>query len=312
MTFGKLTTVAWILTFAAALGASRSLGQSTSPFASPSTRFISTRGTEFSLHGKRYAYMGANFWYGANLGAEGTSGDRARLIRELDRMRQLGITNLRIMAGSEGPNTEPQRILPAMQPSPGQYHEGVMHGLDFLLEEMAKRSMHAVLCLGNYWQWSGGFAQYVSWSLGTPIPYPPPAPDGDWDRYRRYAEQFYTNPKAQQAYANHLQTIVTRTNSITGEPYSDDPTIMAWELANEPDISGNTQPLVDWIRASAHLIKSLDRHHLVISGSEGASAEEVNRLAEIDYGTTHIWAQNAGWYDPKHPEETYKPAANTP
>jgi len=308
MTFGKLIRVLWIFTLAAALGDARSLGQNTSPSDLSSSKFISTRGTDFIQYGRRYAYMGANFWYGANLGADDASGDRARLIRELDRMHQLGITNLRIMAGSEGPNTEPQRMLPVMQPGPGQYHEAVLHGLDFLLVEMAKRSMHAVLCLSNYWQWSGGFAQYVSWSLGTPIPYPPPAVGGDWDRYRRYAEQFYTNPNARQAYANHLQRVVTRTNSITGAPYSEDPTIMAWELANEPDISGNTQPLVDWIRASAHLIKSLDRHHLVISGSEGTSAEEVDRLADIDYGTTHIWAQNAGWYDPKHPEETYKPA----
>ncbi len=308
MTYCKLIAFVWISTLTTITGAPRALGQNTAPNDAPSSKFIRTRGTDFILNGRRHAYMGANFWYGANLGAEGASGDQLRLIRELDRMHQLGITNLRIMAGSEGPDTEPQRMLPAMQPSPGQYHEAVMHGLDFLLAQMAKRSMHAVLCLSNYWQWSGGFAQYVSWALGTPIPYPPPAPGGDWDRYRRYAEQFYTNPSARRAYANHLHTVVTRTNSITGARYSEDPTIMAWELANEPDISGNTQPLVDWIRASAHLIKSLDRHHLVISGSEGASAEEVNRLADIDYGTTHIWAQNAGWYDPKHPDETYIPA----
>lgn len=53
--------------------------------------------------------------------------------------------------------------------------------------------------------------------------------------------------------------------------YRDDPTIMAWELCNEPrcegDFSGSA--LQAWTEQSAEFLKSLDPHHLVTLGSEG-------------------------------------------
>ena len=42
----------------------------------------------------------------------------------------------------------------------------------FALAEMAKRDMRGILFLSNYWQWSGGFAQYVRWITGENIPDP--------------------------------------------------------------------------------------------------------------------------------------------
>ena len=269
--------------------------------------FVKVEGKHFVVNQQRYAYVGTNLWYGANLGADDATGHRARLLRELDRLQNLGIKNLRVMAGTEGPDGEPWRMLPAMQPHQGEYNPAVLRGLDFLLNEMAKRSMRAVLCLSNYWHWSGGFAQYLSWNGAGPIPYPPPAEGGDWNRYKGYVEQFYTNYPARAALANHIRYMVTRTNSVSGTPYVSDPTIMAWELANEPDAYANKRAFIDWIAESSRLIKSLDPNHLVISGSEGETAAEVTEMADIDYATTHIWVQNIGWYDPTKPE-TYKSA----
>ena len=44
---------------------------------------VDSSGKYFELDNKRYTFVGANYWYGVNLGAE-KSGDRARLVEELD------------------------------------------------------------------------------------------------------------------------------------------------------------------------------------------------------------------------------------
>lgn len=67
------------------------------------------------LAGEPYYFIGANYWYGAILGTEGQYGDRGRLLRELDHMKSIGITNLRVMVGPEGPDNEPFRVTPALQ-----------------------------------------------------------------------------------------------------------------------------------------------------------------------------------------------------
>ena len=48
--------------------------------------FVQVQGTQFVLDGKPYRFAGANFWYGAYLGAPGERGDRARLVAELDQL----------------------------------------------------------------------------------------------------------------------------------------------------------------------------------------------------------------------------------
>src|SRR5690606_29010570 len=60
--------------------------------------FICREGKGFTRHGAPYRFTGANAWYLAWLGADAHYGDRARLVRELDRLKALGLTNLRIMA----------------------------------------------------------------------------------------------------------------------------------------------------------------------------------------------------------------------
>ena len=53
--------------------------------------FVQVRGTRFVLDGKTYRFAGANFWYGAYLGAANVTGDRARLRAELDQLHAAGV-----------------------------------------------------------------------------------------------------------------------------------------------------------------------------------------------------------------------------
>ena len=276
-----------------------------------SQNFIQVKGKHFEKDGESYYFLGTNFWYGMNLAADGPGGDRERLLRELDRFQELGINNLRIMVASEGPDSEPWRIKPALMPAPGMYNESLLQGLDFLLTEMAKRDIHAVLCLSNFWAWSGGMAQYVNWVTGKKIPYHHPV-DGGWAKYSFYTSRFYKLKKAKTLYWNHIEKLVSRKNSINGKLYKDDPTIMAWQLANEPRGMFRPRKYRKWIRETAALIKSLDQNHLVSIGSEGKTPFPIgnhffkdHKDENIDYLTFHIWIQNWQWYDPEKPEQTF-------
>jgi mannan endo-1,4-beta-mannosidase len=269
----------------------------------PPSQFVTVVNGKFMLDGRPYYFVGTNFWQGMNLGVDGANGDRDQLTTELDLLQRIGVTNLRVMAASEGPNTEPYRMVPALMVSPGVYDEKVLDGLDFFIAEVGKRGMKAVMVLNNYWQWSGGMAQYVSWHEETSIPYP-----GDWGEFMDYSAKFYDCAECQTWYRDHIRMIINHVNPYTGLMYRDDPAIFAWELANEP----RRYPY-PWIDDTAAYIKSLDPNHMVTTGSEGTPPGENQDFqrthdgANIDYATIHIWPQNWGWYDPKNPA-TYQQA----
>ncbi|MFT5765455.1 MAG: mannan endo-1,4-beta-mannosidase [Saprospiraceae bacterium] len=279
-----------------------------------SQNFIQINGKHFEKAREPYYFLGTNFWYGINLASNGPGGDRERLLRELDRFKALGINNLRIMAGSEGPDSEPWRMKPSLQSQPDIYNEKLLDGLDFLLSEMTKRDLHAVVCLNNFWAWSGGMAQYVNWVSGKPIPYHHPV-DGGWTKYSLYTSRFYKLKKAKALYWAHIETLINRKNTYTGKLYKDDPTIMAWQLANEPRGMFRPRKYRRWIRETAALIKSLDTNHLVSIGSEGNTPYPIgnhfykdHKDKNIDYLTFHIWIQNWQWYDPENPEASFPKA----
>ena len=261
----------------------------------PSTMaFITTKGTQFAEAGKRYVFVGTNFWQGMNLGASTSPGDRARLGRELDRLQTLGITNVRAMAASEGPDTEPYRTVPSLMPQPGVYNEQVFQGLDYFLDQLSQRGIRVVMVLNNYWEWTGGMAQYVSWGQGTKIPYRLD-PGGDYNTFAQYIDRFYACSPCQTAYRAHIQTVIKRINTVNGRTYRDDPTIFAWQLANEP----RNYP-ANWIGDLGQFIKSLDSNHMLTVGSEGSwggDFKTTHASPTIDYTTCHIWVEPWGKYN---------------
>lgn len=272
------------------------------------SKFIRVIDGHFIRDGKPYYYIGANYWYGAILGSKGVGGNRQRLIEELDLLKANGIDNLRVLAGAEGPDGEPRRVSPALQLSPGVYNQELLDGLDFLLAEMGKRKMVAILFLNNAWEWSGGFAQYVSWSTKKPIPYPE-VNGHTWGEFMTFSGTFHQCAEGKEMFRKHIKYMLGRTNKITGIPYTQDPAIMTWELANEPRAfsNANKEPLVNWVNETAAYIKSLDPNHLITVGSEGKAGcegdiglfEKIHSSKDVDYLTVHIWPFNWGWLKPK-------------
>ena len=274
-------------------------------FGANTAEFARVENARFVIPYASSYFVGANFWYGALLAAEGPNADRDRLCRELDRMKRSGITNLRILVGSEGSEGVVSKVEPILQTAPGIYNEKALDGLDFLLAELGKRRMYAVLYLTNSWEWSGGYSQYLEWSgCGT---YPVPGRDG-WETFLEYVSQYHQREltdRCKQLFFDHVRRIVTRTNRYTGRPYAEDPAIFSWQIANEPRAftEDNKERFFEWIEATARLLKELDPNHMVSTGSEGANGcegdlglwERIHAIPEIDYANIHIWPYNWGW-----------------
>ncbi|KAG9129044.1 hypothetical protein Leryth_016871 [Lithospermum erythrorhizon] len=92
-----------------------------------------------------------------------------------------------------------------------------------------------------------------------------------------------------------FQKVLSRMNTITGVAYKDEPTIMAWELINEPrcvvDYSGKT--IHAWVQEMAGYTKSIDRNHLLSVGMEGFYGDSIPKRKQFnpgyqEYGTDFI------------------------
>ncbi len=265
--------------------------------------FVITKNGQFILEGKPYYYIGVNYWYGGLVANDAKGKERIR--KELDFLKSKGVTNLRVMAGAEGKgqiNGVP-RVEPALQTKAGVFSIDQLKGLDFLLAEMGKREMKAVIFFSNNWEWSGGFLQYLNWNgliadsvLQRKL---------SWDEMRDYVSLFYTCTNCMEQYKQQVKLLVQRVNTITKKKYKDDPAIMSWEIANEPRPMrpAAIDAYKKFISHTASFIRSIDPNHLITIGSEGEMGSEnidvfkaIHADKNIDYATIHIWPKNWGWF----------------
>ena len=287
--------------------------------ASVADHFVAARDGQFFIGNEPYTYIGTNLWYASILGSEGQGGNRERLQKELDLLCELGVKNVRVLVGGEGMSTLPDHIRPNLQPRPGEYNDTLLQGLDYLMVELGKRDMKAVLYLHNAWQWSGGYGTYLEWAGEGEA-----APANVWNAYTSYHSRFVRNDSARAMALRHTRFIVSRTNSITGRPYAEDPALMAWEICNEPrPFARDTETkeaFLGWIAEQARAIKEIDPNHLVTTGSEGKFGcevdmdlfERVHSLSDIDYLCIHIWPFTWNWIGRFASPSTEAKLANDP
>ena len=265
--------------------------------------FVTVKNGQFMLGNTPYRYIGVNYWY-AGLEARSAKG-KQRIKEEVAFLAAKGVRNVRVLAGAEGagPINGVPRVEPALQTAPGVFSVQLLEGLDFLLAELAKKKMKAIIYFSNNWEWSGGFLQYLNWNgriadsvLSRKL---------SWDEMRDLASGFYDCDDCISQYTTQLKLLVERTNSITRKKYRDDPAIMAWEIANEPRPMRPVaiEAYKKFIHETAELIRSLDPNHLVTTGAEGDIGTEnmdvfrsTHEDKNIDYLTIHIWPKNWGWF----------------
>jgi mannan endo-1,4-beta-mannosidase len=256
---------------------------------------LEVRGARFYRDGKPFFASGFNYWSALPNARLGNHAGWDQIRRDLDALQSLGINLLRIVGATEGPDTEPLRIVPSLQPAPRQYDPAGVGGLLRLVKELEQRQLPAILIMNNFWPWSGGMGQYLAWAGQGAIPYPPPYPGGSWGTYQKAAARFYSDANARAIYDDLLRFIVPQ--------LKDSPSVI-WELANEPRGNRNVPAFRQWIAETAALIRRLAPRQLITTGSEGQTDDPwwsgVDVAADhasddIDFVTFHMWAQNWGW-----------------
>ncbi|GLJ32747.1 hypothetical protein SUGI_0659310 [Cryptomeria japonica] len=208
--------------------------------------FVQVRDGHFSIDGKEVYFSGFNAYWLLYQAADPSA--RRNVSEVFYEAAHNDLTVARTWAFNDGGYR-------ALQISPGVYDEKVFKALDFVVNEAKSYGIRLVLSLVNNYKDFGGKAQYVEWA----------------NKSAGQEDDFFTNPTVKEYYRNHIKTVLTRVNSITGIAYRDDPTIFAWELINEArcetDPSGKI--LLGWIEEMAQYVKSIDTKHLLEIGLEG-------------------------------------------
>lgn len=190
------------------------------------------------------------------------------------------------------------------------YNDGPdgLERLDYVIYKAGQEGIKLIIPLTNNWSAFGGMDQYVRWAEG------------------QYHDEFYTDPMMRGWYKDWITHLLNRTNIYTGLQYKDDPTIMMWELGNEPRCKGSglyppspdcsVDDLLAWADEISQHINSIDQNHLISVGDEGFYCYEDGvdwtedctegvdtvafaQLPEIDVLSYHLypdhWSKDVAW-----------------
>ena len=219
----------------------------------PTSEFVTVdpNAPRFLLNGEPFYFVGTNLYWMVQRRTYGHS----MVDDALDMCQDMGLRVIRIWGFADGDAWTNPSDSAIMQPDAGVFNEAAFEALDYVLAEAAKHDVKVIIPFINYWEDYGGMLQYARWAGGNSYEY------------------FYTQMATKQLYKDYVQKLVTRTNTITGVEYRNDPTIMAWELANEArapfDDDAANATLEMWYAQMAAYVRSLDANHMIATGEEG-------------------------------------------
>ncbi len=256
----------------------------------PITSFVTQQGSKLMLDGKEYRIAGTNNYYMHY-------GEYSMIKDVLDDCVKLGINTIRVWGFMDGVNHDH-----TMQAEPYVYSKGGVKSsydkLDYAIAEAKKRGIRVVVAFTNNWGDFGGVPQYVEWFKGS------------------HHDDFYKDPKIKECFKAYIKNLVNHTNRYTGIVNRDEPTIMTWELANEPraqsDKTGKT--LYNWAKEMSDYVRSVAPNQLIALGTEGFFTRQGTddwcyngndgvdwdrniTLPNINYGTLHLYPET--WIKPE-------------
>jgi mannan endo-1,4-beta-mannosidase len=290
----KLRSIIIIITLLHAIAA-------TSAESNPS--FVKTTGTSFTVDGKPFFVTGVNNYYvsyGTEVEVKEVLDDAVALGANVIRtflVPVIGSLDGRIPTiwkalGSQSNdlNVRGNYLLYWNAEKNGMgINEGPngMQKIDFLITEAKKRQLRLIIAFLDFWDFTGGIQQIAAW-YGKGSEFRSPLPHMRDDYF------FFTDPRMIKDYHHWVAYVVNRVNPQTGLRYRDDPTIMAWDVANEATAKPD-QLRFQWTTEMAAYIKQQDPNHLVTSGNDNLDVEKFDiSTSTIDFGTWHGYPKYRG------------------
>jgi mannan endo-1,4-beta-mannosidase len=277
---------------ASAAAGTASTASTADPFGRRPRSFVTVRHGAFELDGAAWRFGGTNCYY---LHQQ----SHYMIDAALDDAAAMSLRVLRAWAFADGVGNG----YPPLQPEPYVYDEAAFDSLDYALYKAGQLGIRLVIGLTNNWPDYGGMRQYVTWFLNLP--------DDSYGTMVNH-DRFYTEQSIKDCYRAYAKFVITRRNRYTGLRYNEDPTVMTWELANEPRARSDTSgaKLLAWVAEMSRYVKRLAPRQLVATGDEGFYGDpaatdypyqifegvrwkELVALPSIDYATIHLYPQ--GW-----------------
>jgi hypothetical protein len=179
----------------------------------------------------------------------------------LESVRQMGGNVIRIYTLSLK-RTDDDPNIPRHVIGPAKFNDEAYKSLDMALAIANQKGIRIIFPFIDNWKWWGGVEACAAF------------------RGKKWAD-FWTDPELFEDYKAIVNSVVNRTNSVTGVKYRDDKAIFAWETGNEL----NSPP--EWTAKAAAYIKSIDQNHLVLDGYHLAIRDSSIQDKNIDIVTTH-------------------------
>ncbi|MEV4641705.1 cellulase family glycosylhydrolase [Actinoplanes sp. NPDC049548] len=229
--------------------------------------FVTRDGTHLTLGGREFRFAGTNiYWLGLDENVGGIDYPTYFRIRDaVDTAKAMGMTVVRShMLVSTG---HPKTLLPSQEAG---FNDAAFRTIDYAIAYAGKAGIRLVLPLTDNWAYyHGGHADFTK-------PYGLPE------------SAFYTDPRVIADYQAYVKHIMDHVNPLTGKRYTDDPTIMAWELGNE--LEGMT---ADWINANAAAFSAWAPRQLIAAGRRFDIDPDTLSAPDIDIVDVHYYPPTA-------------------
>nr|WP_244644839.1 carbohydrate binding domain-containing protein [Frigoribacterium sp. CFBP 8766] len=234
------------------------------------TEFVTRDASRLQLGGETFRASGANiYWLGLDENVGGVDYPTFFRIKDtLDSAHRAGITVVRSHMGTSTAQDDANTL--ALMPSLGEYDDDAFATIDFAVAYAGSLGMRLILPLTDEWEYYHGGHRDFTTPLGLE------------------SADFYTDPRAIDAYQDYVDHVVGRTNALTGVPYAEDPTIMAWELGNE--LEGMTLP---WIDEQVAHIKRQAPSQLVAAGRRFDIDPDTLAATALDIVDVHYYPPTA-------------------